>query len=121
MATKNTPQTTGGKALPGGKDFKVDLVVNDNAEVYVFHSKSFENRLSWLEFDLNTRTLDFVMNDGDVRSFGARVPERLTKHMHNAFQVMMVQMDEETGQAVSGDYFPLILHKAYDNDDQRGV
>jgi hypothetical protein len=31
--------------------------------------------------------------------------------MQNAFQVMMVQMDEETGQPVSGDYFPLIVHR----------
>ena len=35
-------------------DFKVDLVINDEAEVYVFHNKPFTKDISWLEFDLET-------------------------------------------------------------------
>jgi hypothetical protein len=93
-------------------DFRVDLKISDTAEVFVFHALPFEKKLSWLEFDLDTGNLDFVMNDGDVRNFGAKVPENLAKHMHNAYQVMMVQMDQETGQPVSGAYFPLIIHRA---------
>lgn len=92
-------------------DFKVDLVINDTAEVYVFHNKPFRKKLSWLEFDLGTNNLDFVMNDGDVRNFGAKVPGHLARHMQNAYQVMMVLMDEKSGQPVSGDYFPLIIHR----------
>ena len=92
-------------------NFKVDLVVNDTAEVYVFHSKPFDRQLAWLEFNMDTNDLDFIMDDGAVRSFGTKVPDHLSKHMDNAFQVMMVQMDEESGQPVSGDYFPLIIHK----------
>ena len=107
------------KATPGvavktevdDPDFKVDLVINDTAEVYVFHNKPFEKTLSWLEFDLDTYRLDFIMNDGDLRHFGAKVPEHLAKHMHNAYQVMMVLMDEKTGQPKSGGYFPLIIHR----------
>ena len=91
--------------------FKINLVINDEAEVYVFHTKSFEKTLSWLEFDLDSRNLDFIMNDGDVRNFGAKVPDHYAKHMQNAYQVMMVQMDDETGEALSGDYFPLIIHR----------
>src|SRR5688500_15135472 len=89
-------------------DFKVDLVINDTAESYVFHHKPFRKQLSWLEFDLGTHNLDFVMNDGDVRNFGAKVPDHLARHMQHAYQVMMVLMDEKSGQPVSGDYFPLI-------------
>lgn len=92
--------------------FKVDLVINDTAEVYVFHNKPFNKKLSWLEFDMSTRNLDFIMNDGDIRNFGAKVPDHLARHVQNAYQVMMVQMNEETGQPTSGDYYPLIIHRA---------
>ncbi len=93
-------------------DFKVELVVNDTAEVSLFHSKPFNKPLSWVEFDLGTNNLDFILDDGDVRNFGLKVPEKLAKHMQNAFQVMMVQMDADTGKPVSGQYFPLIIHRA---------
>lgn len=90
-------------------DFKVELVINDVAEVYLFHSRPFDKELSWLEYDLDAGELDFVLDDGDIVNFGAKVPDHLGKHMRNATHAMMVQMDEETGQPVSGDYFPIIV------------
>jgi hypothetical protein len=93
-------------------DFKVDLVVNERAEVYFFHNKPFKQTLSWLEFDLGTNNLDVILADGDVRNFGAKVPDRLAKHMQNAYQVMMVQMDEKSGEPMGGSYYPLIIHRA---------
>ena len=111
MATKETPGKT---AAPENKnvDFRVDLRVSETAEVFVYHARPFDKKLSWLEFDLDTNNLDFIMSDGDVRNFGAKVPAHLSKHMQNAYQVMMVQMDESTGKPLSGDYFPLIIHRA---------
>lgn len=92
-------------------DFKIDLVVNDTAEIYIFHNKPFKKKLSWVEFDLGTNRLDFIMSDGDIRNFGAAVPKNLSKHMQNAYQVMMVLMDEASGQPKSGAFAPLVIHK----------
>lgn len=92
-------------------DFKVDLVVNEGAKVAVFHNKPFKQPLSWLEFNLDTRDLDFVMDDGDVRNFGTKVPEDFAKDMQNAYMVLMVLMDEKTKEPDSGQYFPLIIHR----------
>ena len=92
--------------------FKIDLVINDTAEVYLFHNKPFKQALSWLEFDLDTNNLDIILADGDIRNFGAKVPDRLAKHMQNAYQVMMVQMDEKSGEPMGGAYYPLIIHRA---------
>lgn len=89
-----------------------ELVVNDRAEAFVFHDKPFEKTLSWLEFDLDRNKLDFIMDDGDVRNFGIPVDPKLAKYLQNAFQVLMVQMDTETGEPIEGDYFPLIIHRA---------
>ncbi|MCB9988675.1 MAG: hypothetical protein H6868_04980 [Rhodospirillales bacterium] len=94
------------------RDVNVELVVNDRAEAIVFHNKPFKKKLSWLEFDLDTNKLDLVMNDGDTRSYGIAVDPKLTKYMQNAFQVLMVLMNENTGEPEGGEYFPLILHKA---------
>ena len=112
MPINQTPGTAMTRTEVEDPSFKVDLVISDTAEVHVFHNKPFKKKLSWLEFDLGSKNLDFIMNDGDIRNFGARVPDHLAKHMQNAYQVMMVQMNEETGQPVSGDYYPLIIHRA---------
>jgi hypothetical protein len=92
-------------------DFKINLAVNNEARVLVFHNRHFRKKLSWLEFDLNRNRLDFVMNDGDVRNFGIPVAPDMAKYMQNAFQVMMVLMNEETGEPEGGNYFPLIIHR----------
>lgn len=92
-------------------DFKVNLAVNNEARVLIFHNKPFRKKMSWLEFDLNRNRLDFVMNDGDVRNFGIAVSPDLVNYMKNSFQVMMILMNEETGDAESGDYYPLIIHR----------
>lgn len=93
------------------KSYRFELAVNEEAKAFVFYNKPLENKLSWLEFDLGTNKLDFVMEDGDLRDFGMPVHPDLAKHMQNAHQVFMVQIDEESGDALEGEYFPLILHK----------
>lgn len=109
MTSEETPP----KAVNKGsdKDLKVELVVNERAEAVVFHNKPFRKALSWLEFDLDKSRLDFIMNDGEIRNFGIPVHPDLAKYMQNAFQVLMVLMDEETGEPKEGNYFPLVIHR----------
>lgn len=110
MTEKKTPAYNEG--IHPDEKVKVELVVNDRAEAMIFHNKPFSKALSWLEFDLDHKKLDFVMDDGDVRNFGIPVHPDLTKYMDNAFQVLMVLMDDKTGEPVEGDYYPLIVHRA---------
>ncbi len=92
-------------------EFKLNLAVNEHARVVIFHNKPFRMPMSWLEFDLNRNRLDFVMNDGSVRNFGIPVAPDLAKYIQNAFQVLMVLIDEKTGETESGQYFPVIIHR----------
>ncbi|PJB69971.1 MAG: hypothetical protein CO093_09120 [Alphaproteobacteria bacterium CG_4_9_14_3_um_filter_47_13] len=110
IMSKNTPSKSKYNEV-GDPDFKVDLVVNEGAKVAVFHNKPFQSDLSWLEFNLDTRSLDFIMDDGDVRNFGTTVPEEFAKDMQNAHVVLMVLMNEKTKDPDSGQYFPLIIHR----------
>lgn len=92
-------------------EFKVNLAVNNEARVVVFHNKHFRKKLSWLEFDLNKNHLSFVMNDGDIRNFGIPVPPDMSRYMQNAYQVLMVLTNDVTGEPEGGQYYPLIIHR----------
>ncbi len=90
---------------------KVEVAINDDGRVILFHNKVFRNDLSWLEFDLGTSELDFILDGGIVRDFGMPLDRSVSKHMHNSHQILTVLLDEETGDAKEGQYIPLILHK----------
>lgn len=111
MAPEQTPGTRTTRNVEE-IDFKVEVKISDAAEVFVFHAIPFEEELSWVEFDLDRKSLDFILNNGKTRNLATRVPEGLEKHLQNTYQVMLVQMNEETGEPVSGKYFPLIIHRA---------
>lgn len=90
--------------------FHLELAVNDAGRLIVFHSRPFTKRLSWLEFDMTNSKLDFIMNDGDVRQFGVPVHGDLAKLMQNTYQIMVVQVDEDTMEPEEAVWMPLILH-----------
>ncbi len=94
------------------KPLKVEVAINDDGRVILFYDKVFKNDLSWLEFDLATNKLDFILDSGEMRNFGMPLDKSVSKHMHNTHQVLTVLLDEETGQAKEGHYIPLILHRS---------
>ena len=61
---------------------------------------------------MDKNQLDFIMNDGDIRNFGIPVHPDLAKYMQNAFQVLMVLMNEDTGKPEEGNYLPLVIHRS---------
>lgn len=114
--TEQLTSTSSGPGYSDGTPFeqemKVELVINDRAEAFIFHNKPFKRQVSWIEYDLDTNKLDFVMNDGDTRNFGLLVKRDMSKYLQNAFQILVVLTDDKTGEPVEGEYFPLIIHRA---------
>lgn len=96
-----------------GKDDYVDLevAIKEDGHVIIFHSHPFKKSLSWMEFDLETNKLDFILDDGDVRDVGMPLSAGVSKHMQNSSQILMVLMDPKTGEATQGNYIPLIIHR----------
>lgn len=108
-------KTSGGaynKGIHPDEKIRVELVVNDRAEAMIFHNKPFSQALSWFEYDMDQKKLDFVMEDGDIKDFGIPVNPELEKFMDNAFNILMVLTDDKTGEPKEGDYYPLIIHRA---------
>ena len=92
-------------------DVKVELIVNERAEAMIFHNKPFNHDVSWFEFNLENNQMDFIMDEGATKPLGIPVDPKLAKHLQNSFQVLLVRMDDVTGEPVKGDYFPLIVHR----------
>jgi hypothetical protein len=90
----------------------IEVAVNDDGRVVIFHNKPFKNDLSWFEYDLKTSKLDFILDSGDVRDVGMPLAPAIAKHMQNTHQILMVLMDNKTGEATQGSYVPLIIHSA---------
>ncbi|MDH5722317.1 MAG: hypothetical protein OEY94_03225 [Alphaproteobacteria bacterium] len=89
----------------------VQVAVKEDGRCAVFYNRPFKEDPAWLEFNLGTQQLDFVLDNGDSRDAGLPLGNDITKNMQNTHQVLMVLMDDETGQAKEGKYVPLILHK----------
>ncbi len=89
----------------------IEVAIKEDGRVVVSHDKPFKNDISWFEFDLGTNKFDFVMDEGELRDFGMPLDQSVAKHMQNSHQVMMILLDDDTGEAKEGNYIPLILHR----------
>lgn len=94
-----------------GSRLDIHVAVKEDGKCAIFHNKPFRNDLSWLEFDLDTYRLDFVLDNGEIRDAGLPLSKDVSKNMQNSHQVLMVLLDDETGEAKEGHYVPLILHR----------
>lgn len=95
----------------GESDFRLEISVMKDGKVCVFHNKPFKNDISWLEYDVNANRLDFILDDGDVRNLGFPVKPTIAKNMQNSHQILLILLDDETGEAKEGFYIPLIIHQ----------
>lgn len=100
--------------VEGTDPLHVEVGVKKDGKVAVFHNKPFKRDLSWIEYDIGRNKLDFIMDDGEIRDVGVPVNKDVAKYMHNTHQVLMVLLDDETGEAKEGYYVPLIIHHDYD-------
>ena len=89
----------------------MEVAIKEDGKIVLFHNKVFKNELSWLEFDLGTNELDFILDDGDIRDIGLPLKQDVAKHMQNSHQILMVLLDDKTGEAKEGNYIPLIIRK----------
>lgn len=89
----------------------IEVTVNDQGKVVIFHNRPFKKEVSWFEFDLSNSKLDFIMDDGDIRGAGMPLAEGMAKYMHNTHQILMVLIDPATGEGTQGIYVPLVIHR----------
>ena len=87
---------------------EVDLYVHEVGDINIFHNKPFQKELSWIEFDVQTNKIDFVMDDGDLRDFGIPIDPKFSTYLQNTQLISVVLFeDDEPTQEVQ---LPLITH-----------
>lgn len=95
-----------------GQYLDLSVSVRESGQIILFHSHDFTKPVGMFEFNLNNNELLFHFTDGQTRNFGLPLGADVAKYMHNAHQILMVQMNPETGAAVLGKFVPVILHRA---------
>lgn len=89
----------------------IEVAVNEVGKVVVFHDKPFREDIAWFEYDIGASKLDFVLDDGELRDIGMPLAPQISKYMHNTHQILMILLDDDTGEAKEGNYIPLIIHQ----------
>lgn len=107
----NSP-ISGTRAAYNDQDMILDLFISDESEVCVMHDKPFSKTLSWLEYDSKNSTVDFIMEDGDLRNFGIPVDRKYRAYFHNTHVVNMILWNPVTKKLESGAELPLIVQAA---------
>lgn len=98
----------GGASDVSEKLMELDLCVHTADRIFIFHDRPFSKTLSWLEYDLDSNRLEFVMEDGELRNFGIPVEKSLGMYLQN-HHVICVALRSGT-KVVSDMTLPLITH-----------
>ena len=109
LAQQNAAPQTNANHHPD-LDMELYYVMDANCAVYVYHNQPFRKELSWLEYNLDTQSLDFIMDYGDIRNFGIPVDSHYGKYLQNNHAVSVV-LENAQGEPISGESIPLIVHK----------
>ncbi len=80
--------------LPDMRDRRnVDLAVNKHGYVWIVYDKPFEDRVNWIEYDDDLKTLTLVLHNGKMQDLGKKVPPKLQKNMRKAKLAMFALMN----------------------------
>ena len=93
-----------------GSQLMVEVTVKDDGKCAIFYNKPFKHDPAWIEFNLGTSRLDFVLEDGETRHMPLAFKDGIARHMQNTHQMLMILLDDDTGVPKEGTYVPLILH-----------
>lgn len=96
----------------GGDPFYIQVSVNGSGKVVVFYDKPLSEKMGLFEYSISSNRLIVEMDGGERRDSGLELNSNITKHMQNTHQILTILMDNSTGEAVKGDYVPLILHRS---------
>ncbi|MBU6234564.1 MAG: hypothetical protein KGQ41_01855 [Alphaproteobacteria bacterium] len=105
-------QSTVSSAYAHSDELGMDVycLIGDGPTVCIFHTAPFNKTLSWIEYDIASSRLDFVMEDGDIKNFGVAIDRKFAAYIKNTYTVPVVL--RQNGAAVEGFDYPLIQHAA---------
>lgn len=89
-------------------EIKVELLVNARGELTILHDRKFPYAVRRVECNLDDGTLNFVVDGGFKKDFGIPLAPELRQYLReDCREVLMIHMDETTGEPLEGGYLPL--------------
>lgn len=86
---------------PLADQMAVDLVVNEQGQVWVLHDKRFPDFLSGVEYHEDSNQLYFMTQKGDMIELGMKIPQTMCEPLMKADQICLLRMN---GKAVEDMY-----------------
>lgn len=97
--------------LADAKDQMVlEIGVGSTGEVYIFHSKPFQERINWVEYDAKSANIYFISEHGRVQNMGIKIFPKLEERMKNTKRVFMFHVED--GQSKSIVEMPMIFQQS---------
>jgi hypothetical protein len=91
-------------------DIEAFLVMHDANNAYIFHEKSFESPLQWIEYDSQTGQLEFILEDGQSINFGKSLSKETRQHFENITSISVANHD---GAIVSNEQTVSVIHHGH--------
>ncbi len=66
---------------------KIDVTIDRNAQVRVFHNKAFPGLLKWVEYDADDGSLVFITEGGRLNNFSIALTKEMKKYLPQARHV----------------------------------
>lgn len=87
----------------------LDLAIGQAGTFFVFGDKFFNKPVSWLEYDVAKRSLDFIMEDGEVRNYGQEIDPDMAVHLERQTHAVLIRGTKDDIREHGG--YTLIVHR----------
>ena len=92
-----------------GDIVNVRIIIGEGGSAFILYDRPFNKLVSWFEYNLDKNSLEFIMEDGDIRDFGIPVARDVGRYLQNVHFVSFVHAN---GTRINDSFdLPLIVHK----------
>ena len=74
---------------------KVDILVNEQSEIWLLYDTPFAETVKWTEYDLDTNKVWLVLLSGRQQELGLVIPREMRDFLQYGHQIYLVQMQDK--------------------------
>ncbi len=74
---------------------KVDILVNENSQVWLLYDQPFAETVKWAEYDLDVNKVYLILLSGRQHELGLVIPDEMRALLRDGSQIYMVQMQDK--------------------------
>jgi|GEM_PF-5514870 len=88
---------------------KIDLIIGQDDVFYVLSDTFFDSRVEWLEYYAESRRLEFILEEGEIRNFSIPVEEGLATRLEHQTAAILLKGTMDKIEEHGG--YTLIVHR----------